>query len=71
MWLKLERVTSQPVFYVGPREIVSHCPSCRVGTLGMVFMAGPRAVIRSQASGLGYCSLGCTEEMIGDALRVA
>lgn len=73
MWLKLERRTDQPVFYAGPHELLSHCPCCLRGTLSIVLVnrRPPQAILRSRAGGLGRCSLGCTEDMIGEALKGA
>jgi hypothetical protein len=70
VWDRLERRTRSTVFYLDATHIAAWCPSCRDGTIRIGFVDHPKPAftVSSNALGAGLCSLGCTEEMILEAL---
>jgi hypothetical protein len=70
VWDQLKGRTGRAPIYLDSTHIASYCPSCLDGTLvvGFVSHPRPRAFVSSQGAGAGYCSRGCTEEQIVEAL---
>jgi hypothetical protein len=71
VWAALERRTRRTVFYVDQCHIAGYCPSCGYGTLNVRFLDDrdePGMSISSPDRGQGFCSNGCTERMVNEAL---
>jgi hypothetical protein len=71
VWAALERRTGRTAFYIDHCHIAGYCPSCGYGTINVRFLDDrnePAISISSPELGHGFCSLGCTERMIAEAL---
>jgi hypothetical protein len=67
----LEQRTQRTVFYIDHCHIAAYCPSCGYGTINARFLNDrdePGMSISSPDLGHGFCSLGCTERMVNEAL---
>lgn len=74
---RIAALTGQEPVYLDARSVACFCPACLGGTLHVRFNERPAAesvepkpemIVSSQVNGTGYCSDGCSEADIGDAL---
>lgn len=68
LWDRLEQRTGHPVHYMARNRIACYCPSCGVGTLSVTFQDNPARASVSGAGRRGYCTEGCTEAEVLEAL---
>lgn len=65
VWTAWDRLAEHgEVFYVGPGQIVGHCPICGPGTLAVQFVKGTPPRLRLPDA----CSAGCPAKLLAAAL---